>query len=86
MHAGKSTIAALLAKRWGVRRICMDQVRWDYYREIDRRERALHMASIESTARKVHGLHQRSHARTDGGGNREPSSARPVALMDRCAL
>jgi hypothetical protein len=34
MHAGKSTIARLLAERWGVRRICMDHVRWDYYREI----------------------------------------------------
>jgi shikimate kinase len=34
MHAGKSTIARLLADRWGVRRICMDHVRWDYYREI----------------------------------------------------
>ena len=34
MHAGKSTVAALLAERWGVRRICMDDVRWDYYREI----------------------------------------------------
>jgi len=34
MHAGKSTIAGLLAERWGVRRICMDHVRWDYYREI----------------------------------------------------
>ena len=34
MHAGKSTIAALLAERWGVRRIGMDTVRWDYYREI----------------------------------------------------
>jgi shikimate kinase len=34
MHAGKSTIAELLAQRWGVRRISMDKVRWDYYREI----------------------------------------------------
>ena len=34
MHAGKSTVAKLLAERWGVRRICMDHVRWDYYREI----------------------------------------------------
>jgi hypothetical protein len=34
MHAGKSTVAQLLAQRWGVRRICMDHVRWDYYREI----------------------------------------------------
>src|SRR3982751_6010051 len=34
MHAGKSTVAKLLAERWGVRRICMDDVRWDYYREI----------------------------------------------------
>jgi shikimate kinase len=34
MHAGKSTIAALLAGRFGVPRICMDDVRWDYYKEI----------------------------------------------------
>jgi shikimate kinase len=34
MHAGKSTVARLLAERWGIRRICMDHVRWDYYREI----------------------------------------------------
>jgi shikimate kinase len=34
MHAGKSTVARLLAECWGVRRICMDHVRWDYYREI----------------------------------------------------
>jgi shikimate kinase len=34
MHAGKSTIAALLAERFGVPRICMDHVRWDYYKEI----------------------------------------------------
>ncbi len=34
MHAGKSTIAALLATRCSVPRICMDHVRWDYYKEI----------------------------------------------------
>jgi shikimate kinase len=34
MHAGKSTVAKLLAERWGIRRISMDHVRWDYYREI----------------------------------------------------
>jgi shikimate kinase len=34
MHAGKSTIAALLAQRFRVPRICMDDVRWDYYKEI----------------------------------------------------
>jgi shikimate kinase len=34
MHAGKSTIAVLLAERFGVPRICMDDVRWDYYKEI----------------------------------------------------
>jgi shikimate kinase len=34
MHAGKSTVARLLAERFGVRRICMDHVRFDYYKEI----------------------------------------------------
>ena len=34
MHAGKSTIAGLLAGRWGVRRVSMDDVRWGYYCEI----------------------------------------------------
>jgi shikimate kinase len=45
MHAGKSTVAKLLAERWGVRRVCMDHVRFEYYREIgyeQARAEALH--------------------------------------------
>lgn len=34
MHAGKSTIAALLAERFSVSRVSMDDVRWEYYKEI----------------------------------------------------
>ncbi|HTL29848.1 MAG TPA: hypothetical protein VL282_11530 [Tepidisphaeraceae bacterium] len=34
MHTGKSTAARLLAERFEVKRICMDHVRFDYYKEI----------------------------------------------------
>jgi shikimate kinase len=34
MDVGKSTVAGLLAQRWGVRRVAMDHIRYDYYREI----------------------------------------------------
>jgi len=34
MDVGKSTVARLLAERWGIRRVAMDHVRFDYYREI----------------------------------------------------
>lgn len=34
MHAGKSTVAGLVAGRLGVRRVAMDEVRWEYYAEI----------------------------------------------------
>jgi hypothetical protein len=45
MHAGKSTVAGLIAEHWNVRRICMDHVRWEYYREIgydEAREKEAH--------------------------------------------
>jgi len=34
MYAGKSTVARLVAERLGIPRVCMDHVRFDYYKEI----------------------------------------------------